>query len=561
MATKTRKKKQRVSFTAPVTTNDWPIDPVPVYAWRQSQVMKMRQAPVLVMGAKHYYASHPVEFINHWCDTYDPRKVSSGSSARMPFVLFERQAEMVTFLLECLKGETPALIEKSRDMGATWLCAAFSAWLWLFWPGAAVGWGSRKEQLVDKLGDPDSIFEKIRMLINGLPKFFLPEGFNPNEHMSYMRIINPETGATITGESGDNIGRGGRKLIYFKDESAWYERPEKIEAALADNTRVPIDLSSVNGLGNVFHRRREAGADWEGKIVPGRTQVFVLDWRDHPAKDQKWYDERKARAESEGLLHVFAQEVDRNYSASVEGVMIRQEWVQAAIDAHLDPKLGIKESGNWVAALDIADGGGDTNALVQRQGVILREVDEWGARDTAVTARKAIANVTGKGRVELQYDSIGVGSGVKAEVNNLADENRLPRDIKLVPWNAGAAPLNPEGRVNEHDAESPKNKDFYKNIKAQAWRELSLRFYRTWRAREEGAKYDPDQLISIDSRISKLRQLEKELCQVTGGIGPSMKLLVNKTPEGTKSPNVGDGTAMAYWPITSGYDIERLVNG
>ena len=54
-----------------------------------------------------------------------------------------------------------------------------------------------------------------------------------------MRIVNPQTGASITGESGDNIGRGGRKLCYFKDESAWYERPEKIEAALADNTRGP----------------------------------------------------------------------------------------------------------------------------------------------------------------------------------------------------------------------------------------------------------------------------------------------------------------------------------
>jgi hypothetical protein len=29
--------------------------------------------------------------------------------------------------------------------------------------------------------------------------------------------VNPETGATITGDVSDNIGRGGRSLCYFKD--------------------------------------------------------------------------------------------------------------------------------------------------------------------------------------------------------------------------------------------------------------------------------------------------------------------------------------------------------
>jgi phage terminase large subunit len=76
----------------------------------------------------------------------------------------------------------------------------------------------------------------------------LAEGFNPesDKHMSYMRIVNPENGATITGEAGDNIGRGGRKTIYFKDESAHYERPDKIEASLSENTRVQMDISSAS---------------------------------------------------------------------------------------------------------------------------------------------------------------------------------------------------------------------------------------------------------------------------------------------------------------------------
>jgi phage terminase large subunit len=543
----------------PSTTDSWPIDYTAILAWRQRQVILMRQAPDLAVGALEFYRTHPIDFINHWCDTYDPRLAGEGRSTRMPFILFPRQEDLVRLLLACLESEEAGLVEKSRDMGATWVCSAFSVWLWLFWPGAAIGWGSRKEQLVDKLGDPDSIFEKMRMLIGGLPDLFLPQGWIPKAHMSFMKIINPANGATITGEAGDNIGRGGRKLIYFKDESAHYERPELIEAALSDNTRVPIDLSSVHGLGNVFHRRREAGALWIGTIVSNMTQVFIMDWRDHPAKSQAWYDARKAKAELEGLTHIFAQEVDRSYSASVEGLLIANEWVQAAIGAHTI--LGLDEGGMWGAALDVADTGGDTNALATRRGIILRGLDEWGARDPAVTARKAIANVSQLGPIELQYDCIGVGVSVKSEVNNLKDADSMPAGVKMVPWDAGAAVRNPGKRVIEGDKESPLNKDFYTNLKAQGWWELRNRFYRTWRAVTQGAEYDADTLISLDPSMERLRQLEKELCQVTAGRGARLKLMVDKTPAGTKSPNLGDAVMMAYWPLKSGYDLVRFMGG
>ncbi len=544
---------------APSTTNKWPLDYVAVWAWRQQQVLLMREKPELIQGAFEYYRDKPVDFINHWCDTYDPRNVGSTVPARLPFTLFAKQHELIDFLCACVWNEEHGLVEKSRDMGATWLCCAFSVWLWLFHPGAAVGWGSRKEQLVDKIGDPDSIFEKMRMLIRSLPAFFIPVGFRQTDHMAFMRIINPENGATITGEAGDNIGRGGRKLVYFKDESAHYERPEKIEASLSDNTRVQIDLSSVNGLGNVFHRRREAGVLWTGKVVPQRTQVFVLDWRDHPAKNDKWYNGRKMKAEAEGLTHIFAQEVDRNYSASVEGLLIQQEWVRAAIDAH--KKLKLSDTGMWCAALDVADEGGDTNALAKRQGIILRDLDEWGARDPGVTARRAIADVVQLGRIELQYDCIGVGSNVKSEANNLEDAGSMPSNIKMVPWNAGAAVLKPEKPVISGDRDSPLNKDFYTNLKAQGWWELRNRFYRTWRAVTDGAIYDVDTLISLDSSIKRLYQLEKELCQVTSSKGARLKLVIDKTPPGTKSPNLADAVMMCYWPITSSYNLEKFIGG
>lgn len=511
---------------------------------------------------RRHYEFSPVDFINDWMITYDPRRKDAKT---IPLILFKRQRELVHFFHECSTAGQNGLIEKARDMGATWVASAFSVWLWAMVPGAAVGWGSRKEALVDKIGDPDSIFEKIRILIRAIPPEFRPRGFSAKDDMPFMRILNRETGATITGEAGDNIGRGGRKMIYFKDESAHYERPEKIEAALADNTNCQIDFSSVNGPGNVFHRRREAGTEW----VPGqalatdRTNVFIMDWRDHPLKDQQWYDQRRAKAEGDGLLHVFKQEVDRDYLSSVAGVIIRPEWVLAAIDAHV--KLGWAEGGVWGAGLDVADEGPDLNALALRQGVVLRRAEDWSDRDAGVVARKAVEACRPLGNVAVQYDCIGVGATVKAEANRLAetpdpdepDRMLLPKGLAFVPWAASASPLWKERRVDPDDDESPRHEILFANLKAQGWWMLARRFEKTFNAVTKGQSYPMDEMISLPSDLPKLQTIRKELSQATRGSSGALRMVVNKSPEGTRSPNIADAIMMAYHPLpTPGYTLE-----
>ena len=545
----------------------WPPDYRAIIAWRNEQLLAFQDKPHFVIAAREHYRTHPIDFINHWCITFDPRNALIAKPTKMPFILFPRQEAMVQFLHECVTAEVCGLVEKCRDMGATWICCAFSLWLLLFSPGASIGWGSRKADLVDTLGDPDSIFEKMRMLVRALPPEFLPLNFDSKQHMTYMKIVNPENGSSITGESGDNIGRGGRKLIYFKDESAHYERPELIEAALTDNTRVQIDISSVSGLGNVYHRRRESGVDWSpgSPIVPGKTQVFVMDWRDHPDKDEAWYAQRRAKATDEGLLHLFAQEVERDYSASVEGTIIPAEFIRSSIDAHITlSALPGWLTGPHSAALDVADGGTDTNALAILHGSVLTSLHEWGERDTGATARRAIALIAPLAPCTLQYDTIGVGSGVKAEANRLRDEKVLPPRVRLVAWDAGAAPLRPDRHVVEADRSSPLNRDFYHNLKAQGWWSLRRRFERTHemvlaqRASLPLPRYRVDDLVSLPSTLPLLRKAEKELAQVQRR-APSgrMKLVIDKTPDGTKSPNLADAIMMAFHPITGIYDASH----
>lgn len=527
----------------------WPPDYSAVFAQRQKYFLKLNGNATLTAGALEYYKSRAANFIDDWGVTYDPRNSSGDKPTLMPFKLFKRQREFVLFILDCLQGQQSGLVEKTRDVGATWLCSALSVWLWLFMQGASIGWGSRKEALVDRLGDPDSIFEKIRMFLRYLPKFFLPKGFEFKAHCSHMKIINPVNGATITGEAGDNIGRGGRKLIFFCDESAHYERPQLIEASLSHTTNVKIDISSVNGTANVFYKKRQSGELWapDKQIAPGKTRVFIFDWRDHPGKSQEWYNAARAKAEREGLLHIFAQEVDRDYVSAIDRIVIPAKWAQAAIDAH--KVLGIKITGAKIAALDVADEGGDKNAVIIRHGILCRASRAWGDGDTGETTKKCAQLMQEFGCLELQYDAIGVGSGVKAAINILKNKQKYIKRIVAVKWLAGANPLYGEQRIIKGDKDTPKNKDFYLNLKSQAWWQTRIRFEKTYNAVVKGIQYQPDELISIDSTIPDLHELVNELSQATYIPNNAGKITINKKPTGTHSPNRADAFVMAFWPV------------
>lgn len=528
-----------------------------IFAERHEEILRVENNPVLIQGMKSFYRDgNIIPFIEDWGITIDPRNATSIKPVTMPFMLFERQKQFVQFIMSCLHDQECGLTEKSRDMGATWLAVAISVWIWLYMPGASVGWGSRKEMLVDRLGDLDSIFEKIRRYIDLLPDFLLPEGFELQKHTGYMKIINPENGASITGEAGDKIGHGGRKLIYFKDESSFYEHPESIEAGLGDNTRVQIDMSSVNNTATIFNRRRKQGQLWtpEKEFDPGMVRVFIFDWHDHPLKTQEWYDRRKAKYRREGLLHIFAQQVDRDASASTANILIPAIWVNAAIDAH-------KRFDDWnddgiaIAALDVADEGGDQNSFVKKKANIIRYLETWPEGDVGETTRKAVALARMKHCWEIYYDCIGVGAGVKSESHRLLSEGVIKKnELNFIKWNAAAGVLFPDEEIFEDDEEqSPLNKDFFENLNAQAGWQLRLRFERTYEAVVKGIKHDTDTLISISSDLDELEELKEELSQpiYKHNTGNGKIMLVKKT-EGAKSPNRFDVVKQVFWPIEEG---------
>lgn len=500
-------------------------DYVQVFSWRLERLNRIRKNPSALPALKTYYKHNPAQFIIDWGMTSDPRNVERGLPSIIPFLLFPKQEEWIEWTVNNWKNQSPGITEKSRDCGVSWLSVALACTLCLHNPGMAIGFGSRKAEYVDLSGSPKSLFFRAREFMSLLPPEFRG-GWDRDRDAPYMRMRFPETGSSLSGESGDGIGRGDRSSIFFVDEAAFLERPQLVEASLSQTTNCRQDISTPNGMANPFALKR----------FGGKVPVFTFHWRDDPRKDEKWYQRQLDTLDPVTI----AAEVDLDYSASVEGVLIPSKWVQAAVDAHI--KLGIKPTGARTASLDVADEGKDMNSFCGAHGVVIETLDEWSGKgdDIFGTTARAFRLCDEGGYSGFKYDSDGLGAGVRgdARVLNEARQTKLAVDA----FRGSEAVFDPEGEA----VKGRKNKDYFLNRKAQAWWALRTRFQNTYRAVVEGADISPDDIISIPSNLDNRQKLCNELSQPTYSISAVGKIVVDKAPEGTKSPNLADSVMIQF---------------
>lgn len=516
-------------------------DYIQVFERRIENLNQMRKKPHTFPAIKAFYKDNPAQFIIDWGVTFDPRNVERGLPTLMPFLLFPKQEEWVHWFMERWKNKEPGLTDKSREMGLSWLTIAVSCSICLFNDGVVVGFGSRKEEYVDKKGDPKSLLYKARQFISHLPPEFRPL-YDERKHAPYMRVEFPGTGSVIAGESGDGIGRGARSSFYFVDESAWMPRPELIDASLSQTTNCRIDISTPRGMNNPFARKR----------FGGKINVFTFHWRDDPRKDQAWYEKTCNDIDDPVVI---AQEVDLDYAASVEGVLIPNAWIQASVDAH--KILNIEPSGARIAGLDIADEGKDKNSFCGRYGFLVEFVEAWSGKgsDTFESAEKAFTLADIYDFPQVNYDADGLGAGIRGDarvINANRRKNRL-RPITFSPFRGSGAVVKPNGNPFNWDDDLKQpgekgrtNQDFFKNAKAQGWWTLRKRFKETYRAVIEKRDYNPDYIISLSSDITELNKLMTELNQPTFSQDQNGKILIDKKPDGGKSPDRADSVMIAF---------------
>lgn len=488
---------------------------------RAENLKRIRENTGSIIALRSYYKENIADFICDWGMTADPRNAEIGLPVVVPFILFERQREFVDWLISRWKGQEDGLVEKSRDMGLSWLSVAVSCSLCIFYKDLSIGFGSRKEEYVDSSGDPKSLFYKARQFMNLLPTEF-KGGWSESKNSKHMLISFP-SGSALSGESGDSIGRGNRTSLYLKDESAFYARPERIDAALSQTSNCKIDISTVNGTGNPFYRKR----------FSGKIPVFVFDWREDPRKDQAWYD---AQAEKEDPKTV-AQEIDRDYMASVESVCIPGKHVSAAINLHL--RLDLQPSGIPRVGLDVADEEGrDMNVVIAGIGTVITEIEGWKGLDTTQTAMKANSFARDNRAHYIAYDSIGVGAGVRGASKTLAVDfygvATSSKDLRgTVPGNTDLL-----------------RKDYYANLRIQLWWELRLRFERAYQHVKGIKVWSLDEMISIPNHSELITELSQPTYFYNEGSGKlQLESKKDMAKRGVMSPNYADSLALYFAPI------------
>lgn len=468
-----------------------------VWTRRAKMLSAIRSGAVDIDAVKVYYSDKPASFVHDWMCTFDPRNVERGIPAVVPFLLFEKQREFIDWTVSRWLAREDGVVEKSRDMGASWLCCAIAVWMWIFKPDVVVGFGSRKEEYVDKGADPKSLFWKMREAINLIPVEFRPDGYDHRIHAPHMRIVNPENGATIVGEAGDNIGRGNRTSIYFVDEAAFLERPETVDAALSQTCNCRIHVSTPNGAGNPFYR----------KAMGGKVKKFVFDWRDDVRKGPEWYEKQKRDLDPV----ILAQEVDRDYTASIANSWIDGKVVTAC--SMVGP-ADVMAMGPMQVGVDCARFGGDKTVITFRQGrVCLRQVvaAKLDVVDVAGLVKQEIV-ATQEPVQQIAVDTIGIGSGV-ADI--------LRRDFGDL-----VVDVNSSLRLDN-------GTDY--NLRARMWREM-----KTWLGRGASIPNDPD----LHTDLTSLQYTYK-----AGGL-----LLIEAKDDakkrGIKSPDRADSLALTFaYPV------------
>lgn len=526
---------------------DWKNpDYIPVLQARLKRLQWLRANPKEVPAIRSYYHDHPWALINDWGMIHEPRNAEIGLPTVIPFMLFEKQIEWLKWVFDQWKSRQGGVTEKSRDCGVSWLSVGLGASIGLTWNGVTVGYGSRKQEYVDKKGAPKSLFWKAKNFIKSLPPEFRG-GWNERTH-SIENLIRFDTGSVMTGEVGDGIGRGDRASIYFVDEAAHLERPEMADQALSATTNCRIDISSANGTDNPFY----------AKVAGGKISKFTFHWRDDPRKDQAWYDDQVDKLDAVTV----AQEIDINYSASKTGILIPSAWINAAVDA--DKVLGFEARGQKRGALDVADEGIDLNAFCSATGVRIEEVTAWSGKgdDIFGTVKRAFEICDELGLDEFDFDADGLGAGARGDARVINEERRKikVREIKVNPFRGSGAVFKPEAYIPQAlpageraDSKTRKNADFFANAKAQGWWNLRVRFQRTYRAIQarkagEPVIYDFDDMIVLNGKMVDLSKVIMELSQPTYTKTTAGKILVDKAPKGTKSPNYADAVMIRMAP-------------
>lgn len=256
--------------------------------WRTKLLRRAENDPIFQRDLMSACKVSQLFWINTFAWTYRQFETNLETGERqdcihphVPFVTWEIQNELQELFEWCLKNAKDILIDKSRDMGASWCCIAFIHWLWLFRPESQMLEMSRTVEYVDWPGNMKALFQKHDYINGWLPDWMRPDECLPEERFRTKKHLkNMHNNSCIDGESTTQYAaKGDRRLVGLLDEFAACEEGEAMDTATRDACLIRIINSTVGGPGTAYSRIKNSG----------KTKVFIMPFHEHPEKGNGRY--------------------------------------------------------------------------------------------------------------------------------------------------------------------------------------------------------------------------------------------------------------------------------
>ncbi len=269
-----------------------PKEPRANIAWRLRLLEATKEKPALAEGWKEMCRQDILFYINAFVWQSNPREIDRGETG--PFITWGFQDDAIRTILRsvyctCSDKDKPhqhdLLIEKSREMGASWLCLIVMEWIWHFHPRKKFLCISRSEAAVED-DDPDSLFWKIDFIHRHLPDWLLPRMKRLHKAGGYFGNLDNES--TITGQaSTGRAGVGGRATAMFIDEFSQIKEDFEVLDRTSDTTGCRIFNGTHKGTSTAFFELSQ-------RVDMHKLQMH---WTQHPGKNGGLYQFVKGKIE------------------------------------------------------------------------------------------------------------------------------------------------------------------------------------------------------------------------------------------------------------------------
>lgn len=260
------------------------------------------------------------------------------------------------------------VVLKSRQMGLSWLTAAFATWLILFYESKDVLCLANKQKAAIKMLD------KVKFIIEYLPNWMkdslecnrkdIPTYNTTSIHLNNKSKV--EVSATT-----EDAARGDTLALLIVDEAAFIPNAEETWLSLEPTLTVggrAIIISTPAGLGGFFHKTYSQAEDETNEFYP-----ICLGWELHPDRDDEWAKNKILKSGADGL-RLFRQEYACQFLGSGQTLLdadflmqIENEWIKEPISKGVGMEKGMwifedpVPARKYIVSADIAIGIGDSS--------------------------------------------------------------------------------------------------------------------------------------------------------------------------------------------------------